>query len=267
MLIAQLSDLHIAAKGKEAYNLVPTDRHLATCVQHINTMVPQPDIVLVTGDITYSGLTEEAKYAKKLLDKLEIPYFIVPGNHDVGSVLADVFASKGWPDRQGNFFNYAVDNFAIRLLAVDSTFPGEAGGKICTSRADWLAARLAEQPLRPTLIFMHHPPLKFGVLETDEDGFTGADILGKLVTKSKNVLALLCGHIHIEAHACWHGTVVSTAPSMGLQLSLDLTLKHPSAFYLSTPGYQLHFYTEQQNLVTHTVYSTNLDGPYLFEEH
>ena len=61
MLIAQISDTHIAGWGKKAYGIVPTAENLARCVDHINQFDPQPDLVLVTGDITYTGLAEEAE--------------------------------------------------------------------------------------------------------------------------------------------------------------------------------------------------------------
>ncbi len=33
------------------------------------------------------------------------------------------------------------------------------------------------------------------------------------------------------------------------------------------PGYQLHYYTPEKNLVSHTIYVRDIDGPYLFEEY
>ena len=64
----------------------------------------------------------------------------------------------------------------------------------------------------------------------------------------------------------WRGTVVSTAPSMGMQLSLDLTLERESEFLLEAPAYQLHYWSPDKNLITHTVVVKSVDGPYLFEE-
>lgn len=39
--------------------------------------------VIVTGDVTNFGLLEEYKKAKEYLDKLTVPYLVVPGNHDL----------------------------------------------------------------------------------------------------------------------------------------------------------------------------------------
>ena len=60
--------------------------------------------------------------------------------------------------------------------------------------------------------------------------------------------------------------MISTAPSMGLQLVLDLTLKQSSKFTLTPPGYQLHYCTAEMDIVTHTISVKDTDRQYLFEE-
>lgn len=40
------------------------------------------DFTIVSGDITATGTLEELSLAKSILDKLEMPYYIIPGNHD-----------------------------------------------------------------------------------------------------------------------------------------------------------------------------------------
>lgn len=264
MLIAHLSDTHINDEGKPAYGVAPTAENLVRCIEHINQLNPQPDIVLVTGDITYSGRREEAHYAARLLNKLRAPYCIVPGNHDERKSLQDVFSECAGNAAQGDFFSYVVEGYPVRFIGMDSSSPDGPGGEISTAQAAWLAEMLAKEQIQPTVIFMHHPPVRFGVPETDEDGFNDAQLLGDILDRYSNVLSIFCGHIHLAAHTDWHGTVVSTAPSMGLQLTLDLRLTGPSEFVLEAPGYCLHYYTPEKNLVTYTVFVRDVDGPYSF---
>ena len=264
MLIAHISDLHIAGWGKKAYGIAPTAENLASCVEDINQLKPAPDIVLVTGDITYSGQLEEAERAASILAQLHYPFYILPGNHDDRSNLWTVFGGQACPSMDKGFINYVIEGFPIRLIGMDSTVPGEPGGEICETRGGGLEERLAEGAVQPTIIFIHHPPVKCGVLETDEDGFVGADLLGDIVEKYPNIERILCGHIHLTTHVRWRGTVVSTAASMGLQLLLDLTLKLPSSFYKDTPCYQLHYWSPDQQLISHTVSLHEMEGPFLF---
>jgi 3',5'-cyclic-AMP phosphodiesterase len=266
MLIAQISDTHIPGWGKKTYGIAPMAENLVRCVDHLNQCSPKPDVVLVTGDITATGMVEEAEQAANILGRLESPFYIIPGNHDDRASLRSTFSEQTLPSGFQGFSNYVIEDFDIRLIAVDSTRPGVPGGDICQTRATWLDQCLSEAKDRPTVIFMHHPPVKCGVLETDIDGFSGADLLGDVIGKYTNIERVLCGHIHLPAHVRWRGTVVSTAPSMGMQLGLDLILQRPSEFTLEAPGYQLHFWTPQKDLVTHTVYVREVNGPYLFED-
>ncbi|MBL4749624.1 MAG: hypothetical protein JKX71_03400, partial [Amylibacter sp.] len=58
----------------------------------------------------------------------------------------------------------------------------------------------------------------------------------------------------------------TTAPSMGMQLRLDLTKSAPSRFLLADPAYLLHHWTPDQTFITHTITVNDLDGPFDFEE-
>jgi len=267
MIIAQISDIHIAGWGKKTYNIAPMAENLKRSVDHINARIPKPDVVIVTGDIAMGGLEEEVERAARILDKLQMPYYVVPGNHDDRATLWSVMGGKGCPSMVDGFINFVVDDYDVRLIGIDSTTPGNPGGEICDQRQAWLNEQLAQNSEKPTAIFMHHPPVKCGVLETDEDGFKGVDRLASIIDKYTNIERIICGHIHLQANVRWHGTVVSTAPSTGMELVLDLTMKRESEFLLEAPGYQLHFWTPQNNLITHTVYIREIDGPYLFEEY
>ena len=99
---------------------------------------------------------------------------------------------------------------------------------------------------------MHHPPVRFGVIETDVDGFIGAERLGDILDRHSNIAQILAGHIHLSSFSQWRGVAVSTAPSMGMRLFLDLTLGR-SAFILDAPAYHLHLWTPEHRLITHTV--------------
>ena len=252
MLIVQISDTHIAGRNKKAYGIAPVAENLNHCIEHINQLEPKPDVVLVTGDICNSGTTEEYEQAKYLLDKLNTPYFVITGNHDSREYILSTFETKHCSSENG-FVNYVVDDFVLRLIASDSAVAGHAGGEMCETRASWLETQLNKEPDKPTLLFMHHPPLKLGVVETDVDGFVGANRLGEIVQKHANIERILCGHIHLPAFTRWHGTIVSTAPSIGMSLVLDLTKQNESLFTLGSPAYQIHHWTPEKNLVSHTV--------------
>ncbi len=266
MLIVQISDLHIAGWGQKTFGIAPMAENLARCVEYINRLKPQPDLVLVTGDVSNQGLKQEFERAADLLSKLHYPFYVIPGNHDDRAALVSAFGKQTCPTESKDFVNYVIEGYDVRLITVDSTIPNAAGGEICATRAAWLNQRLNEAETQPTIIFMHHPPVNFGVAETNIDGFIGAERLGNVIEKYANVERILCGHIHLPALLQWRGTVVNTAPSIGMRLVLDLTLELPSGFILEEPGIQLHYWSPEKNLVTHTITVREAEVSYPFED-
>ncbi|RUA18117.1 MAG: phosphodiesterase [Clostridia bacterium] len=266
MLIAQLSDLHLAGWGRKTLGIVPMAENLARCVDHINHLTLAPDLVLVTGDLTHNGQRDEMERAASILARLHPPFYVLPGNHDDRAAMLSVFGHATCPVNSETFVNYVIEGYDLRLIGLNSTVPDGPGGEISPEQAAWLDKRLAEGPLQPTLLFMHHPPVKFGVIETDIDGFVGAERLGDVLERHPQVQRILAGHTHLSSLTQWRNVVVSTAPSMGMRLFLDLTLTLPSAFVLDDPAYQLHYWTPDQRLITHTVQVTAQEDLHSFTE-
>ncbi|RBL66247.1 phosphodiesterase, partial [Pseudomonas sp. MWU13-2625] len=92
MLLAQISDLHIKRPGQLAYRRVDTAAALARCIARLNALEPRPDAVLVPGDLTDFGHDEEYGYLPGLLATLEIPSYLMIGNHADCAGLRCAFA-------------------------------------------------------------------------------------------------------------------------------------------------------------------------------
>ncbi len=268
MLIAHISDSHVAEYGKKAYGLVPTSEYFEKCIHHMNSLDPKIDLIVITGDICGNPTIGENKRAADLLSTLKIPYYIVPGNHDKRSYLLEYFP-QACPTELDGFIQYTIENYDLRIIALDSITEGKSGGALCKTRLDWLDRKLAEQPKRPTMLMLHHPPIKYGVHETDTDGFVGAKEFGDIVEKYSNITRVLCGHVHMSCHAGWRNTTISTTASVGMQLVLDLTLKKDSAFSIQPPSYQLHYQNSDGEIISIVVPVSGIDtpGPFKFEEY
>jgi Icc protein len=50
-LLVQITDTHILPRGDILYGKVDTAAHLRESVTEINAMSPQPDLVMITGDL------------------------------------------------------------------------------------------------------------------------------------------------------------------------------------------------------------------------
>jgi 3',5'-cyclic-AMP phosphodiesterase len=265
MIIAQISDMHIRARGQLAYRRVDTASFLERCVEQIRRMAPPPDIVLATGDLADAGEPAEYRHLRELLTPLWMPVYMIPGNHDDRGALIGEFGDHVYLPRSG-FVQYVLDQYPVRLIALDTLVPGKTGGLLCAERLAWLAARLEEGHARPTVIFMHHAPFLTGIAHMDRVGLEGSDELGKVVDRHPEIERVLCGHLHRPIQLRWHGTLVATAPSTAHQVSLDFREEAPSTFAMEPPAFLVHLWREDTGLVTHTSYVGEFPGPYPFHE-
>jgi 3',5'-cyclic AMP phosphodiesterase CpdA len=254
MLIAQLTDPHVSLPGVLAGGLVDTHAAFARAVAHVGALDPRPDVVLLTGDLVYSERAEEYAALRALLAPLPMPVYVIPGNHDDRALLRAAFADHAYLPRAGalphDFLHYTVEDWPLRLIGLDTLEPGQIRGLLCPERLDWLTARLAEAPERPTLLFMHHPPFLTG-LPADRRGFPGAEALGALLERHRQVVRIVSGHLHRPVDALWHGVPASVCPATAYQMALDLDGPR-TRIALEPPALQLHLWREGLGLVTHT---------------
>ncbi|WP_144146021.1 phosphodiesterase [Paraburkholderia sp. BCC1884] len=268
MLLAQISDLHIKRPGALAYRRVDTGAYLARCIAALNALNPRPDAVIMTGDLVDQGDPEQYEHLKTLLAPLDIPYFLLVGNHDDRAALRAAFADRAELQSGGDFVHYAVDVGPLRIVALDSMVPGQSAGTLCDARLDWLAAQLDAARGKPTVVALHHPPFLCGIGHMDELRLdpAAAGKLAALIARHPNVERVICGHVHRPMFVRFGGTIACAVPAPAHQVALDLREDAPSAFMMEPPAYALHYYDPATGIVTHHAYVEAADGPYPFYE-
>jgi 3',5'-cyclic-AMP phosphodiesterase len=139
--IAHISDLHCGSPS-----FVPSLMDRA--IIEVNDL--QPDVVVVTGDLTNFGFRQEYVEARAYLDRLECPdVLVIPGNHDsrnVGYVhFEELFGARQQVLRKDD----------ICLIAVDSSEPDLDNGVVGRSRYSWIRDEFA-LPARLRVFVLHH---------------------------------------------------------------------------------------------------------------
>lgn len=254
MLIAQISDLHLVPAGNLAYDTVDTGTLLAETLAALLRLDPLPDCLLLTGDLVEAG--DAASYARlrAMLAPLPMPCYLLPGNHDDRDALCAEFTADGQRHAartKDGFVQYVVEDFAVRLIMLDTSVPGASHGELCEQRLAWLQATLAAQPTRPTVIAMHHPPFATGLAEMDSIALrTGVAALDALLRAHPQVERVVCGHVHRPIMRRFGGTLACICPSTAHQLAFDLHASAPAAFVMEPPGFLLHLWCADE-LVTH----------------
>ncbi len=265
MLIAQITDLHVRPRGLPACRVSETNMMTERALDVLVALRPRPDVVLITGDLTECGLIEEYELLKHLLRRLDIPAYMIPGNHDRRENLQRVFAGHPGIGKDPDFVQMVIDDYPVRLIGLDTAVPGKGEGALCTRRLEFLQQALARTPQKPTVIFMHHPPFECGLLHMDRIRLIeGAARLAEIVAAHPNVERILCGHHHRAIEARFAGTIASIAPAATHQVMLDLREDHEGALVFEPPAYQLHRWRPATGVVTHTAYVERFPGPFPF---
>ncbi|GAB6053444.1 phosphodiesterase [Magnetospira thiophila] len=254
MLIVQISDLHLRTDGVPIKDLVNAEAALAACVDHIQHLTPTPNIVLVTGDLVQKDAPElNYREVHHILDDLPCPWVAIPGNHDERVPMREILSPGGHVPAEGTFLHQVIETYPLRLIGLDTKRDDANEGRLCAERLDWLKARLDEQPDRPTLIFMHHPPFATGVefLDGHFHKFEGAAELKTLLKGYSNIAGVICGHVHRQVQTCFAGTLATVAPGVQFQMGLDFSPGAQSSLVLEPSSVALYHWSETGGLVAH----------------
>jgi Icc protein len=243
-LLAQLTDFHVRAAPDGDQG---ADR-LATVVEAVLALDPVPEAVVVTGDLTENGLAREYDRVGALLAPLPMPIHMLPGNHDDRDVMSAHFPCGSGAEP----WSYATRLGPVRLVACDTTVPGQDAGSLDAQRLGWLADELEREPGLPTLLAMHHPPISIGVRALDDVGLPAPDraALALLLEEHPQVARVVTGHVHTAAVGRIGGCGVFTCPSTFRPAELNLGDARPIELAEGPPAYALHLFGED-GLVTH----------------
>jgi 3',5'-cyclic-AMP phosphodiesterase len=232
-LLVQISDIHIGGSedGKDPLSRVEA------VIAAIRSLPNAPNAVLVSGDLTDHGTVEEYEVARELLSRLELPLYVLGGNHDDRGRLRAAFGLPGEGDEP---ISYSVDVGDLRLIAFDSNVPGRDPGSFDAERLHWLDAELAAEPSRPTLLAVHHTPLTTGIPEWDAINLAANDreALGEVVARHPQLRAIVGGHLHRTAASVLAGCPVLSAPSAYLQVRPNF--HRDEVVWVDPPGFAIH---------------------------
>ena len=197
-----LAGLNLGGKKGKAFTVAAiNDTHVLDArsmgivnraVNHINANA-DVCLTLVLGDLATDGKLGELNLAKQCFDRLEKPYLVVPGNHDVDLTSQQIYGNY---ERCFKLGNWTKKGNGWLFLGFDSC---EGAGSDVTVRADqidWLRKQVkGVKPGRPIAIFAHHP--------------FNPNTKKYLVKNAQDVLSVFSGHnLKLVATGHWHGNQV-----------------------------------------------------------
>jgi len=158
----------------------------------------QPEFVMSVGDLI-EGYSHDEKQVSEMWDefqsfvaKLKMPFFYVPGNHD----LSNEMQQRKWAERFGRKYYHFVYRDVL-FLCLNSEDPVRHMG---SEQIEYVRKALAENKnVRWTLVFLHQPLWMFedrAETTAKEEKPTGWDDVEKLLSADGRKYTVFAGHLH-----------------------------------------------------------------------
>jgi len=210
---AQVADVHYMTENENG------TRVLEKTIEDINA---QDDLsfVVFTGDNIDSAKPHYLKEFVKIINKLDIPYYLVIGNHDVfknGGLSKEKYIEI---IHDNNFFygprkpNYVFKKNGFVFIIVDGAkevIPGTIG-YYKKDTLEWLDKNLVKYKNQPVVIMQHFPLIE--PKPTRSHKTHEAEVYLDLLKKHDNVVALLSGHYHLNNEIMQDGIYHISTPSL-----------------------------------------------------
>jgi 3',5'-cyclic-AMP phosphodiesterase len=247
MIIAQISDTHITLDTADAERRTGD---LARTIADINALDPAPDVIVHTGDIVHNGRQDEYARAVATLAQARAPVYVLAGNKDNRANLREAFSACGYLAPDSGFIQYAIDDYPVRLIALDTLSSRSNKGDFCRERARQLIDMIDAETTKPIAVFTHHPPFEVTV-GPDRLHFEKPDaMLGlcRALQHSGRVVHIFSGHVH-RATA---GQVESIPATVMQCIATPLRKGEYPARMKLRPVYQVHRFDPAWGFATET---------------
>ena len=241
MNIIQITDCHLFSEiQKNGYNNIKPDQSL----QHILAEVTlrQPDVLLVTGDISGDGSGQSYQHFSKLLYETGINcrIGIIPGNHDnQAQMKSHIDSDYLWINKHRLIL---PNRWHIHLLDTQYQY---AMGQISESNLASLTEYLSLHCNDYHLLAAHHHPIPCdGWMDKHE--WTNRQEFNAVVAANPSIKGVVYGHIHMAIEQQKDQCLYMACPSTCWQFATE------SSFATSDllPGYRVLKLLDNGQIVT-----------------
>jgi len=156
LTISHITDIHMQ-HGRN---------HFAKYIHQVNMF--DPDLIIVTGDIVQTETVAAGwDYLRHEMDRIDVPFYILPGNHDHAGGGSLIYQRYGGP------LNYSIVMGDFLFVALDSHLDGEEW----VNQFQWVESVLQRHPGKVKILGWHHPLIS-SEYEEDEGLVKGGHLNG-----------------------------------------------------------------------------------------
>lgn len=205
--VLHLTDPHLFADPAEALRGTVTFASLQRVIEHVQRASWRADHLALTGDLIQDDSAAAYDNLKTLIRSLDLPTLVVPGNHDVRSLMMQSLSA---PD-----FDYcgSVTLGDWLLIGVDSCIEDSAGGRLSTDELTRLRRTIEGSTAKHILVCLHHPPITLNSRWLDSVGLANGSEFLSLIRESGRVRSIIFGHAHQAFDAFVDGLRILGTPS------------------------------------------------------
>jgi Icc protein len=237
----QITDHHLGESHADHPYGYPAAETFRAVMDKISTdHFDKIDFIVSTGDLVNRATDPAYDFMKYVLDLKtadkyngshfiqygnlnEFPFFLLPGNHDERATFFSNFF-PGQPDL--THLNVWFSHKGIRFIMLDWGMGDRA--ELTPELLDFTTQAL--QTNEPCILLMHHNMIPLGTPWLDR--FIADEIESFYdILRGKNILAVLCGHLHSSYDRTWEGIPVLGLRSTAFQFRFEgkpiITLQPP----------------------------------------
>lgn len=215
-----LSDVHISAakQDKNSRQLTQSISLLQKAVSEVNKS--DVDFVIFSGDVIDKTEKTSLVMFAKIVNKLNKPYYIIPGNHDVAHFLGldkkEFFrlVNKFSHNKTSSMPSVKIMKNGLVFIFMDGVnqiMPSSAG-YYKENDLIWLDKKLSKYK-NNNVVIVQHFPLVEPYYRKSHITYKADEYLDVL-SKHKNVIAVISGHFHAEGENLRDGVLHISAPSL-----------------------------------------------------
>ncbi len=207
MIIAQITDTHISADFKQVQRVNVVENFEKTLK---SICAYNPNLIVHTGDQCYiDSFSETFRWTKEKLEETGVPYFVIPGNHDNSCEMALAYNMEKYLCERELY--YSRDFEEGRIVFMDSS-----RGYVSQKQLSWFEKQIDVE--QNCLIFIHHPMVEAVPYMDMNHSLQNKDELLAIISKSKNVKGVFCGHYHVNKIIYINQIPICITPSTFFQI-------------------------------------------------
>lgn len=239
----QITDAHVSLDGENYRNrdISSSLRILDNAVKSINAM-PDIDFVVFSGDNIDSANQESLHAFCQVVSRLNMPYFVGIGNHDVAVYqhldkkryldIVRLYNKNQKSNKPSYYFRPNNDFIVIVVDGANEVIPGPHG-YYRDETLKWLDKVLTANDDKKAIIVQHFPiiPPKVNKSHVTVD----PEKYAKILSAHKNVVAVLSGHYHVAKEIIQDGVYHESTPAL---------IVAPHSYNVFDVNYEKHNFTE-----------------------